>query len=93
MIIGVPGGDRIFTDEQVAALWQWQFGPWGNPLDEHRTLRPRMHPFTCPHRGDGKHHEVGGDLGILVPTRRGWICLWCDYRQTWAHDFMMRDGQ
>lgn len=92
-MIGLPGCDRVFTDEEVAALWRWQFGPWGDPFDPHATLRPRMHPFTCPNRGDGKHLEVGGDLGILVPTRRGWICLCCDYRQLWAHDFMMRAGR
>lgn len=91
-MIGDPTHGQVFTAEEVKALWQWQFGPWGDPLDPHDRMRPRMHPFTCPHRGDGRHLEVGGDLGMLIPTRRGWICLCCDYTQTWAHSFMKRAG-
>lgn len=48
-----------------------------------------MHPFTCANRGDGSHIIVFGDLGTLVPTVRGWVCLCCDYTQDWAHDFML----
>jgi hypothetical protein len=68
--------DEIFTPEQVASLWAYQFGP-GNT----------MHPFTCGNRDD--HPEIAGDKGILVPTTRGWICPICDYKQDWAHDFML----
>jgi hypothetical protein len=28
---------------------------------------------------------VAGDRGVLVPTVRGWICPFCDYKQNWAH--------
>lgn len=41
-----------------------------------------MHPFTCP------GHDGGGDTD-LVATRAGWICCHCDYRQDWAHEFML----
>lgn len=65
----------IFTKAEVSALWKWQHSF-------------NTHPFTCPNRGDGKHTEIGSDLGMLVPTVRGWICPFCDYTQDWAHDFM-----
>jgi len=81
---------EVFTKEQVARLWQYQFWPWGNPFDENRTLPAQMHPFTCPNRHD--HPEIAGDNGILVPTVRGWICLCCDYTQDWAHDHMKDRG-
>lgn len=73
----------FFTKEQVAALEEYQRGEgrWGKPF-------ARMHPFTCGNRGDGNHVANAVDLGALVPTVRGWICPFCDYRQDWAHDFM-----
>lgn len=79
---------QIFSPEEVARLWLYQFGPWNNPLDpsEAPYLPMPMHPFTCANRGD--HPEIAGDKGILVPTTRGWICPICDYTQDWAHDFM-----
>ena len=39
------------------------------------------HPYTCPNRGDGNHRVWNGDLGALVATVGGWICIWCDYVQ------------
>jgi hypothetical protein len=72
--------DRIgapFTPEQVANLEVFQ-------------RSGTMHPFTCANRGDGKHGNVDGDTGMLVPTVRGWICRYCDYTQEWAHAFMAR---
>ena len=71
-----------FTPEQVVKLWQYQFGPWRDFLDEDPSLPFRMHPYTCPHRHD--HPVIAGDKGILVPTVRGWICPFCDYTQDWA---------
>lgn len=65
----------IFTPDEVVSLAGFQTGR-------------RFHPFTCPHRGDGQHRNVFGDLGALVPTVRGWICPFCDYTQVWAHSFM-----
>lgn len=65
----------LFTPEQVQEL--------------ERHQRERIyHPFTCANRGDGKHGDIDGDTGILVPTVRGWICRYCDYTQDWAHAFM-----
>lgn len=65
----------IFTPDEVAALATNQ-------------QSRRIHPFTCPNRGDGNHRDAYGDLGALVATVRGWICPFCDYTQEWAHDFM-----
>lgn len=42
----------------------------------------RMHEFTCVNDHDGDRR--------LVATREGWICLHCDYKQKWAHEFMTR---
>lgn len=75
----------VFTADEVVALARHQSGEtrFGTP-----PFQSRMHPFTCPNRGDGAHRDVFGDLGALVPTVRGWICPFCDYAQTWAHTFM-----
>lgn len=75
-----------FTKQQVERLWQHQFGPWSSPFDDNSELPARMHPYTCANRGDGNHSDIGGDLGILVPTVNGWICPFCDYKQSWSHD-------
>lgn len=76
----------VFTPEEVARLWLYQFGPWNDLANTRPDLPAHMHPFTCADRGD--HPLIAGDHGILVPTTRGWICPICDYTQTWAHDFM-----
>ena len=41
---------------------------------------PRVHSFTC---GTDSAHRV------LVATRDGWVCRDCEYRQHWAHAFML----
>mgnify|MGYP003514327745 CR=1 FL=1 len=69
--------EQIFTLGEVEKLHKHQFGPWA-PFEQ-------MHPYTCENRGDGKHFLNGGDLGILIPTIRGWVCQCCNYTQTWAH--------
>lgn len=71
-----------FTLKEVEKLWQYQFGPWGNPLNPDSKLPWRGHPYTCPNRSD--HPVLAGDRGVLVPTVRGWICPFCDYTQDWA---------
>jgi hypothetical protein len=68
----------IWTREQVALL-------------ERRQAEPMAHPYTCGgERGDKAHtaqaEEDGTDNGVLIPTRRGWICPVCDYRQFWSHE-------
>lgn len=71
--------ERIYapwTPGQVQAMQRWQ-------------VDLRMHPFTCPNRGDGEH-QTTTDLGVLVPTEDGWICRNCEYRQTWAWAFMAK---
>ena len=76
--------NQVFTVEQVEQLWQHQFGPWSNPFAPDPKFPPRMHPYTC--RADRRNHPVvAGDRGVLVPTVRGWICPFCDYKQNWAH--------
>lgn len=42
-----------------------------------------VHPFTCA--------QCEGGVS-LIPTVYGWICQFCDYRQGWAHPFML-NGQ
>jgi len=66
---------KPFTPEQVLALVAYQRNPF-------------FHPFTCANRGD--HPELDGDKGILIPMVNGWICQFCDYKQDWAHDFMVQ---
>jgi len=64
---------EVFTPDEVNSLNQYQCSGF--------------HPFTCPNRGS-QHFSNGIDLGVLIPTTRGWICQYCDYTQDWAHDFM-----
>lgn len=64
--------------DDILRLNQWQVGA--------------SHPFTCARRNDGNHRCFNGDIGALVATTRGWICPWCDYTQSWAHEFMMEDA-
>lgn len=40
----------------------------------------RFHPFTC---GSGQHKTQS-----LIAGTSGWHCPLCDYKQTWAHEFM-----
>jgi hypothetical protein len=63
-----------FTPDQVAALNDFQ-------------KSPHFHPFTC---GSGNRTDVAhlDGEGILVATVEGWLCPFCDYRQSWAHEFM-----
>lgn len=82
--------DMIFAPEEVARLWQHQFGPWAKLGEVGSGLPQRRHPFTCGNRGD--HPVIAGDRGVLVPTTRGWICPICDYTQDWAHDSMLGRG-
>ena len=48
-----------------------------------------MHPFTCANRSNGKHVYYNGDLGALIATKGGWVCLSCDYTQNWAYEMML----
>lgn len=65
-----------FTDKEVRRLRAWQ-------------ASSRVHPYTCPKRGEAKHRwsEIAGDYGALLPTPDGLVCLDCDYVQYWAFDF------
>lgn len=68
----------IWTAEQVAML-------------EERQSDPMAHPYTCGNdRADPAHVAVAEEAceepGLLFPTRRGWRCPACDYRQFWSHE-------
>lgn len=48
-----------------------------------------MHPFTCPNRDMGHPWPFQDrDRGILLATRDGWVCAFCDYTQKWAWPWM-----
>lgn len=89
----VPKDVIVFTVDEVACLSKYQFGPWTSTFSPAPEMPPRMHPFTCGNRDDGKHFQNGSDVGILVPTVRGWICPCCNYTQNWAHEFMKTWGK
>lgn len=38
-----------------------------------------LHPYTCDRRNDGNHP----DNAVLVPTKDGWVCPHCSYKQDW----------
>jgi hypothetical protein len=59
-----------------------------NALNRYQRLG-LMHPFTCD------NHNCRGlapDFGVLVAKEDGWHCPTCDYRQYWAHQFMIEIG-
>lgn len=65
-------------------------------LLERRQAEPMAHPYTCGNRSNDERsaaihkaqaEEDGeAETGLLIPTRRGWICPACDYRQFWSHE-------
>ena len=65
-----------WTDEEVRNLERWQTCAW-------------VHPYTCGHCRDAHLH--GSDEHRLVPTKDGWWCPTCDYRQDWCWGPML-DG-
>lgn len=67
---------NVFSPEEVASLNAYQ-------------TSGVFHPFTCGGDRTDENHLDG--QGLLVATRNGWICIWCDYKQSWAHEWM-RDG-
>jgi len=74
--------DRVkapFTDEQVDAINQWQ-------------NTSTVHPLTCGsgNRKDEKH--LDGE-GILVASKDGLVCPYCDYKQDWVPDGVAFPGE
>lgn len=68
--------------------------PWSDLTVERLNAyqgQTNTHPFTCRNRNDGNHVETRPqtDLGQLVATNAGWVCLDCDYTQNWAHSGMV----
>lgn len=63
-----------FTPEQVQRLNEGQTN----------TGDGMIHPYTCRYRSEKPHGHVGGDLGVMIATRDGWVCPYCDYTQEWA---------
>lgn len=41
----------------------------------------RVHPMTCPNRGDGDHGDDCVDKGVLVATHDGMVCPYCGHTQ------------
>jgi len=69
---GAVTAKRVFTLDEVKSLNAFQ-------------RAGVAHPYTCVYGRDRNH--LDGE-GVLVATERGWICLYCDYTQDWAHGFM-----
>lgn len=60
------------------------YAPWTEDevqsLNDYQDAR-MMHPFTCGNNSND----------VLEATADGWICLFCEYIQDWAH-LWMADG-
>jgi len=63
-----------WTQEQVDAL-------------NHFQNCGHVHPFTCGGNRTDAHHLDGE--GVLIATKDGWKCPYCDYTQNWCLDFML----
>lgn len=60
--------------------------PWDQETIDRLNARQRddsMHPYTCGNRKDIAKTHADGE-GVLVATKDGWICPYCDYRQDWC---------
>ena len=64
-----------WTFEQVSALNLYQ-------------KRRLMHPYTCGFNRKGENHLDGE--GVLVATENGWVCPFCDYKQDWASEVLLK---
>jgi len=77
-----------FTKEQVEKLNKYQ-------------KEGKFHPFTCTGQlieqedEKGKFTEKSRSVceneGILIATEEGWVCPCGQYKQDWAHSFMLED--
>lgn len=78
-----------WTEEQVEKLKIWQRGNVVLPTNNGEVvLGFPTHPFTCCSHNGCKRNEQPDD-GALIPTADGWTCPCGEYKQNWAHDFMM----
>lgn len=77
--------DLLGEEPEPKTIW----APWNNEqvegLNRYQTAG-KMHPFTCP-------EHVSGSPSLVAYTD-GWRCSKpsggdCDYRQYWAHRFML----
>ena len=50
-----------------------------------------FHPFTCDRVSQKCETKTSKKEGILIATEMGWICPCGEYKQYWAHDFMIKD--
>lgn len=58
--------------------------PWDQATTDRLNAQQhsgRVHPFTCGNRKDIEKTHADGE-GVLVATRGGWVCPWCDYTQS-----------
>jgi hypothetical protein len=63
----------VFTTDEVESLNVYQ-------------KSGMFHPFTCGGDRTDENHLDGE--GLLVATEEGWYCPFCEFRQSWAHEFM-----
>ena len=47
-------------------------------------------PFTC-RSGNRKNSAHYDGEGILIATREGWICPYCDYKQNWSPSALLQN--
>lgn len=70
----------VFTPDEVASLNEYQ-------------NCGIFHPFTC---GSDVRAEHEDGEGILIATESGWMCPYCDFRQSyapaWMRDWSWRRG-
>jgi hypothetical protein len=74
-----PSGPPRTEPGRVQAPWSDEYV---NRLNAHQNDNSR-HPYTCGsgNRTDSRH--LDGE-GKLIATKWGWLCPFCDYRQSWA---------
>ena len=96
--------NKVFTKEQVEKLNQFQQNPKYHPFTCKNDGDKKHMDYEFSKKETSLSFEEWCEeqkkLGInyphmefnqtcLIATEEGWVCPVCDYKQNWAHDFMM----
>ena len=81
------GNKKMATENTIFAPFTLEQVEWLNAYQKNA----HVHPFTCG--GDRKDAAHLDGEGVLVATEAGWICLYCAYKQSWAHLYMADLGR
>lgn len=72
--------EQLTNNDKVNVIPEKQISMEEVVLLNYKQQEGKFHPYTCKNRSD--HPTFNGDKGVLIATIYGWICPFCDYKQT-----------